>query len=50
MLHTEAHGGTPYGATTIAGGQGELQPRPGDLAIARASGRRVAEVTVRVRG
>ena len=26
MLHTEARGGTPYGATTIAGGQGELQP------------------------
>jgi len=50
MLHTEARGGTPYGATTIAGGQGELQPKPEDLAIARALGRRVAEVTARVRG
>ncbi|HXM25452.1 MAG TPA: NAD(P)H:quinone oxidoreductase [Chthoniobacterales bacterium] len=50
MLHTEGRGGTPYGATTIAGGQGELQPRPEDLAIARALGRRVAEVTARVRG
>src|SRR6516164_9763755 len=25
MLHTEARGGTPYGATTIAGGRGGLQ-------------------------
>jgi NAD(P)H dehydrogenase (quinone) len=50
MLHTEGRGGTPYGATTIAGGQGELQPKPEDLAIARALGRRVAEITARVRG
>lgn len=49
MIHTEARGGTPYGATTIAGGQGELQPKPEDLEIARALGRRVAEVTVKVR-
>jgi hypothetical protein len=47
MLHTEARGGTPYGATTIAGGQGELQPKPEDLAIARALGRRVAEITAK---
>jgi hypothetical protein len=26
MLHTKARGGTPYGATTIAGPRGELQP------------------------
>ena len=50
MLHTEAREGTPYGATTIAGGQGELQPTPEDLGIARALGRRVAEVTSKVRG
>jgi NAD(P)H dehydrogenase (quinone) len=50
MLHTEARGGTPYGATAIAGGQGELQPMPEDLAIARALGRRVAEITTKVRG
>jgi len=50
MIHTEARGGTPYGATTIAGGQGELQPKPEDLAIAQALGRRVAEVTGKVRG
>ena len=50
MLQTEGRGGTPYGASTIAGGQGALQPTPEDLAIARALGRRVAEVTARVPG
>lgn len=50
MIHTEARGGTPYGASTIAGGQGELQPTPEDLAIARVHGRRVAETTVALRG
>ncbi|MBV9612905.1 MAG: hypothetical protein JO091_10555 [Acidobacteriaceae bacterium] len=46
MIHTEARGGTPYGASTIAGPQGELQPTADDLAIARALGRRVAQTTV----
>lgn len=50
MIHTEARGGTPYGATTIAGPRGELQPTPEDLAIARALGKRVAETAVAVRG
>jgi NAD(P)H dehydrogenase (quinone) len=50
MLHTQARGGTPYGASMIAGPQGELQPTPEDLNIARALGRRVAEVTQKVRG
>ncbi|MBW4652368.1 MAG: NAD(P)H:quinone oxidoreductase [Kaiparowitsia implicata GSE-PSE-MK54-09C] len=49
MIHTEARGGTPYGATTIAGGQGELQPKPEDLEIAKVLGQRVAEITVKVR-
>jgi len=44
MLHTEGRGGTPYGATTVAGGRNELAPAPQDLEIARALGRRVAEV------
>jgi NAD(P)H dehydrogenase (quinone) len=50
MIHTEARGGTPYGATTIAGPQGELQPTEDDLAIARVLGKRVAETTLRLRG
>ena len=50
MIHTEARGGTPYGATTIAGPKGESQPTPDDLAIARAQGKRVAEMAVKLRG
>ncbi len=50
MIHTEARGGTPYGPSTIAGPQGELQPAEGDLLIARALGKRVAEVTGKLRG
>jgi NAD(P)H dehydrogenase (quinone) len=50
MSHTEARGGTPYGASTIAGGRNELSPAPEDLNIARALGRRVAEVTRKLRG
>lgn len=50
MIHTEARGGTPYGASTIAGPQGELQPAPEDLAIARVQGKRVAELAKKLRG
>ncbi len=49
MIHTEARGGTPYGASTIAGAKGELQPTPGDLAIAKAHGKRVAEAALALR-
>ncbi len=50
MIHTENRGGTPYGASTIAGAQGELQPKPEDLFIARVQGKRVAEAAVKLRG
>jgi NAD(P)H dehydrogenase (quinone) len=49
MIHTEARGGTPYGPSTIAGPRGELQPAEGDLVIARALGKRVAEVAKKLR-
>jgi len=49
MLHTEGRGGTPYGATTVAGGQNELEPAPEDLEIAQALGRRLAEVAGKLR-
>jgi NAD(P)H dehydrogenase (quinone) len=49
MLHTEARGGTPYGATTIAGGKNDLEPAPEDLAIAKALGARVAKVAQKLR-
>jgi len=50
MIHTEAGGGTPYGATTIAGARGELQPSKEDLAIASVLGQRVATITKKLRG
>lgn len=40
----ELSGGTPYGATTIAGPRGERQPTSNELAIARAQGRHVAKI------
>ncbi len=49
MLHSEGRGGTPYGASTVAGAQNELRPTPEDLAIAQALGRRVAEFTKKLR-
>ncbi|MGE5622957.1 MAG: NAD(P)H:quinone oxidoreductase [Bacillota bacterium] len=40
----EISGGTPYGATTIAGGDGSRQPSENELAIARFQGRHVAQI------
>ncbi len=40
----EVSGGTPYGATTIAGGKGQRQMSENELAIARAQGRHVASI------
>lgn len=50
MIHTAGRGGTPYGASTVSGAKGELAPTPEDLAIAKAQGRRVAEMAKRLRG
>lgn len=50
MIHTEGRGSTPYGASTVAGARGELEPRAEDLKLAEALGRRVAEITLKVRG
>jgi NAD(P)H dehydrogenase (quinone) len=50
MLHTEGRGGTPYGASTLAGSRNELHPAPEDLAIAQALGQRVAEMAKKLRG
>jgi NAD(P)H dehydrogenase (quinone) len=49
MLHTEGRGGTPYGASTVAGPKNELEPTIEDLGIAEALGRRVAEITVKLK-
>jgi NAD(P)H dehydrogenase (quinone) len=50
MLHTEGRGGTPYAATTVAGAKNELNPAPEDLEIAKALGRRVAEIAKKLKG
>jgi NAD(P)H dehydrogenase (quinone) len=44
MGHTEVTGGTPYGASTVAGGQGERQPSANELEGARFQGRHTAEI------
>lgn len=49
MLHTEGRGGTPYAATTVAGGRNDLTPAPEDLEIARALGARVAHIAGKLR-
>ncbi|MFN3582132.1 MAG: NAD(P)H:quinone oxidoreductase [Pseudomonas sp.] len=43
-------GGTPYGATTLAGGDGSRQPDDRELAIARFQGEHVAKIAVKVAG
>ena len=46
----EVSGGTPYGASTIAGPRGERQPTENELAIARAQGRHVARIAGKLKG
>jgi NAD(P)H dehydrogenase (quinone) len=46
----EISGGTPYGATTIAGGQGQRQPSENELAIARFQGAHVAKIAAKLIG
>lgn len=41
---TEISGGTPYGATTLAGPKGDRQPNQNELIIARYQGKHVAEI------
>jgi NAD(P)H dehydrogenase (quinone) len=40
----EITGGTPYGATTMAGSDGSRQPSENELSIARFQGKHVAEI------
>ncbi len=46
MTVEEISGGSPYGASTIAGGNGSRQPSENELAIARFQGRHVAEIAL----
>ncbi len=46
----EITGGTPYGATTLAGGDGKRQPSENELELARFQGRHVAEIAKKLHG
>ena len=46
----EIKGGSPYGATTIAGGQGERQPSEQEKGMARFQGKHVAEIAKKLAG
>jgi NAD(P)H dehydrogenase (quinone) len=50
MTLDEITGGSPYGATTIAGGKGERQPSRNELDGARFQGRHVAQVAAKLNG
>ncbi|MDO8446054.1 MAG: NAD(P)H:quinone oxidoreductase [Deltaproteobacteria bacterium] len=50
MTLDEITGGSPYGASTITGGDGSRLPSENELAIARFQGRHVAEITKRLTG
>jgi NAD(P)H dehydrogenase (quinone) len=41
-------GGTPYGATTLAGADGSRQPSENELKIARFQGKHVAEIAIKL--
>lgn len=45
---SEVSGGTPYGASTIAGPRGERLPTPNELAIARAQGRHITQIAAKL--
>lgn len=50
MTLAEITGGAPYGATTIAGGDGSRQPSENELEGAKYQGRQVAEVAAKLHG
>jgi NAD(P)H dehydrogenase (quinone) len=45
---SEVTGGTPYGASTVAGPRGERQPTANELTIARAQGRHVTQIATKL--
>jgi NAD(P)H dehydrogenase (quinone) len=50
MTLNEITGGSPYGATTIAGPDGSRKPSENELNGARYQGRRIAETAIKLRG
>lgn len=50
MTLDEITGGSPYGVTTIAGGQGQRQPSANELELARFQGAHVARIAAKLAG
>jgi NAD(P)H dehydrogenase (quinone) len=50
MRTDEITGGSPYGASIIAGGAGERMPSENDLDAARFQGKHVAEIAAKRTG
>jgi NAD(P)H dehydrogenase (quinone) len=50
MKLDEVTGGSPYGATTIAGSDGSRQPSQNELDGARYQGRKIAEIAAKLKG
>jgi NAD(P)H dehydrogenase (quinone) len=50
LAMNEITGGSPYGASTLAGGDGSRQPSENELAIARFQGRHVAQIARKLKG
>ena len=50
MRTDEITGGSPYGASTIAGGAGERMPSDNELDAARFQGKHVAEIAAKLKG
>ena len=50
MNMSEISGGTPYGATTLAGTDGSRKPSANELDIARFQGKHVAEIASKLAG
>ena len=50
MKLDEVTGGSPYGTTTIAGGDGSRQPTQNEMDAARYQGQRVAETAIKLHG
>ena len=47
---SQVGGGTPYGASTFAGGDGSRQPDERELSIARHQGEHVAKIAAKLKG
>lgn len=50
VIMSEVSGGTPYGASTLAGPDGKRMPSENELAGARFQGKHVAEITKKLAG